>query len=315
LSKLITKRCLLLFYFFHTTALLKFNEQWRHSSFGNYYIHGLEDKTTHPLIPPSHPPTISYVTWSPTGQSIAFVRKNDIYLLLSALYDVFFLYVYTWLNSICRPSEEPIQITDTGTVSFFNGVPDWVYEEEVFSSDFALFFSPSSTLLAYLTFDEADVDMFSFPIYNPTSDNFEVVPYTADVKMKYPKPGYNNPIVSLKVFDVSVYREALESPSLSSPTSAATLELDWEGRYEETDSIIQEVKWVGNNTLMIKEVNRNSDQGNVVLFELGDRGKAATRRMGKVVRKLGKDGEEGDNGWIDHASSLCGLRYLCLTKN
>jgi dipeptidyl aminopeptidase len=156
------------------------------------------------------------------------------------------------------------------------------------------------------------VDTFSFPIYNPTFDNYEVVPYTEDVKMKYPKPGYNNPIVSLKVFDVSVYSEALGLPS---SISAATLELDWEGRQAETDSIIQEVKWVGNDTLMIKEVNRNSDQGSVVVFELGDRGNGVARRVGKVVRKLGKDGEEGDDGWIDHASFSLLSAQIMLNDN
>jgi dipeptidyl aminopeptidase len=180
-------------------------------------------------------------------------------------------------------------------------VPDWVYEEEVFSSDYTLFFSPSSTLLAYLTFDESKVDTYSFPVYNPTSDNYLVVPYTHDVNMKYPKPGYNNPIVSVKLFDISAYQAAAAGPN--HPPSDVTLELDWEGRHDPTDSIIEEVKWVGNETLIIKEVNRNSDKGSVVSFELGQRAGNDGRNKGKVVRKLGKDGEEGDDGWIDHASA------------
>jgi dipeptidyl aminopeptidase B len=61
-------------------------QQWRHSSFGNYYVHDLETKETHPILPPSNPPLTAYATWSPTGESIAFVQENDLYLLLTAAY-------------------------------------------------------------------------------------------------------------------------------------------------------------------------------------------------------------------------------------
>jgi dipeptidyl aminopeptidase B len=197
-----------------------------------------------------------------------------------------------------RPTSKPIRVTDTGTPSFFNGVPDWVYEEEVFASDSTLWFSPSSTLLAFLSFDETKVDTFTYPVYNPTSDSYEVVPYTHDVKMKYPKPGYNNPIVSLHVFDISSYRSSSPPPTPSS----VTITLDWEGRFDVTDSVISEVTWVGNETLLVKETNRNADKGSIVLFDLSTRGRLATSVKGRIVRKLGKAGEEGDDGWIDHVN-------------
>jgi dipeptidyl aminopeptidase len=69
-------------------AFLTSIQQWRHSSFGNYYVHNLETKNTHPISPPTYPPTVAYATWSPTGETIAFVRENDIYLLLSPEYNV-----------------------------------------------------------------------------------------------------------------------------------------------------------------------------------------------------------------------------------
>lgn len=59
--------------------------------------------------------------------------------------------------------------------------------------------------------------------------------------------------------------------------------------------IISEVNWVSDNGLLIKEVDRAARVGNVVLFKVGE-------RDGTVVRKLGKEGEEGDDGWIDHVS-------------
>ncbi|KAJ7493362.1 dipeptidyl aminopeptidase [Mycena galericulata] len=258
---------------------------WRWSSFGNYYIHEIATKKTTALIPPTRPPTVAYATWSPTGESIAYVTGNDLYIL---------------------PSPEapaPIRLTTTGSTSLFNGVPSWVYEEEILSGPSALWFSPSSSKLAFLTFDESLVDEFTFPIYNPTEDSDTVVPYTSAVTMKYPKPGYRNPIVEVAVFDLAAYLAAGDP-------DVQILTLDWAGRHTEDDSVISEIKWVSDDMLILKEANRNADNGSVVLFDKLATSSAlstAEREWGTVVRKLGKDGEEGDDGWIDSFQNIYAL--------
>lgn len=188
-------------------------------------------------------------------------------------------------------------MTNTGNTSLFHGVPDWVYEEEIFSANFALWWSPDSSKIAFLSFDETAVPEFSFPIYNPTEDSNAVIPYTTEVTMKYPKPGYNNPLVSVHVFDVNRFLDQNAASGLAADQE--TLTLDWSGRHPINDSIIAEVAWVGNNSLILKEVNRNADDGHVVLFDLSE-GNLAARTQGKAVRKLGKNGEQGDDGWIEH---------------
>ena len=189
---------------------------------------------------------------------------------------------------------QPIRVTTSGNASLFHGVPDWVYEEEVFASDYALWWSPDSSKVAFLTLDETSVPEFSFPIYNPTEDNDAVVPYTHDVVMRYPKPGYPNPLVSVHVFDVSGYLSA------SNSVANSTLTLVWDERHPANDSIIQEIAWVGDTALLVKEVNRNADNGIVILFDLGPSNQL--KEHGKVVRRLGKHGEQGDDGWIDPVS-------------
>lgn len=64
---------------------------------------------------------------------------------------------------------------------------------------------------------------------------------------------------------------------------------------EEDQRVIAEVSWVADDALLVKEVDRAARVGHVVLFQGGE-------REGHVVRYLGKDGEEGDDGWIDHVS-------------
>lgn len=56
-------------------------KQWRWSNFGNYYIHDIESKATRALVEPTIPAKTAYATWSPTGQSIAYVLDNDLYVL------------------------------------------------------------------------------------------------------------------------------------------------------------------------------------------------------------------------------------------
>lgn len=158
-------------------------------------------------------------------------------------------------------------------------------------------------------FDETLVDTYTFPIYNPTEDSSAVIPYTSNVTMKYPKPGYNNPLVTVHVFDLGRHLEASGGVGngaleVDYPPEENTFELDWDGRHPPNDSVILEVAWVGNASLIVKEVNRPADDGNVVLFNL-DTGSESARSWGKVVRKLGEKGEEGDDGWIDNVGARC----------
>ena len=195
-----------------------------------------------------------------------------------------------------------MRITNNGNTSVFNGVNDWVYEEEVYSSPLALWWSPNSEKVAFLSLDETAVDEFTYPVYNPSEDSHTVVPYPGHVTMKYPKPGYNNPLVSIHIFEMDRYLTDIGASQNANTTLVAersTLILDWEGRYPVNDSVIAEIAWVGNTTLLVKEVTRSADNGSVVLFDLQN----GATNVGTVVRKLGKSGEQGDDGWIDEVSN------------
>jgi len=176
-----------------------------------------------------------------------------------------------------------------------------VYEEEVFSADFALWWSPDSTKLAYLSFDETEVDEFTYPVYNPSNDAFKVVPYPDHVTMKYPKPGYNNPLVYVHVFELDRYQDAVSHGDDVAETN--TLDLNWNGRFDINNSIISEVAWVGDTQLIIKEVDRAGENGNVVFFDLQLQD-LSSRISGRVVRHLGQHGEEGDDGWIEATQNI-----------
>lgn len=148
-------------------------QQWRHSTRGNYWVHRLSDGLTFPLVPPTPTPQVSIALWSPKSHSLAYVLGGDIFLVLAA--------------DLGTPHQHSstVRITDDGSDTVFNGVPDWVYEEEVLEGDKALWWSPDANSLAYLRSDETNVRNYRIPIYNPTNDSFAVNPYTSELDMKY----------------------------------------------------------------------------------------------------------------------------------
>jgi hypothetical protein len=72
--------------------------------------------------------------------------------------------------------------------------------------------------------------------------------------MKYPKPGYHNPLVSVHVFDLGRYLEKVADLGGEEevPAEEETHTLDWDGRRGVKDSVILEVACVGNGSLVVK---------------------------------------------------------------
>lgn len=118
--------------------------------------------------------------------------------------------------------------------------------------------------------------------------------------MKYPKPGYDNPLVSIHVFQLDRYNDMKTAGDAEAvAVSEANLELTWDDRLPVDIRIVQDVAWVGNSTLIVEELDRSTVNGSIVLFNL-ERG-AANR--GEVVRRLGQHGEENDEGWVEPVST------------
>lgn len=73
-----------------------------------------------------------------------------------------------------------VRLTHDGIVGVvYNGVPDWVYEEEVFGSGGAMWVAPNGARLVIASFDDKDVEEFTYNTYGDL--------YEAEVKLRYPK--------------------------------------------------------------------------------------------------------------------------------
>lgn len=107
-------------------------------------------------------------SFSPDGRLVAFVRASNLYVV-----------------DVATGRER--QLTTDGGPERLNGRLDWVYEEEIYGrgETTAYWWSPDSSMLAYLSLDERDVPVFVIPDDVPTDQNVEMT--------RYPQVGDPNP--------------------------------------------------------------------------------------------------------------------------
>ena len=155
---------------------------YRRSYTAVYYIYDVENKKFEALSDggPQQMPT-----FSPDGNSIAFVRDNNLFLV----------------KLLFGNAES--QITKDGKFNeIINGLPDWVYEEE-FSTNRSFDFSSDSQMLAWIRYDESKVPIYSIQefkgAYPTRQENDE---YPGAYNYKYPVAGAKNSDVSVMTFDI-----------------------------------------------------------------------------------------------------------------
>uniref|UniRef100_A0A8C3CWW6 Dipeptidyl peptidase 4 n=1 Tax=Cairina moschata TaxID=8855 RepID=A0A8C3CWW6_CAIMO len=135
---------------------------WRHSYTASYYIY---DFNTSSILDETllHNNT-QYISWSPVGHKLAYVWNNNIYIKAS-------------------PTAAPVQITSNGEENkIFNGIPDWVYEEEMFGTHSALWWSPNGNFVAYARFNDTEVPVIEYSFYSE-----DTLQYPKTIRIPYPK--------------------------------------------------------------------------------------------------------------------------------
>uniref|UniRef100_A0A8C5J4M7 Dipeptidyl peptidase 4 n=1 Tax=Junco hyemalis TaxID=40217 RepID=A0A8C5J4M7_JUNHY len=92
-----------------------------------------------------------------------------------------------------------VQITENGEENkIFNGIPDWVYEEEMFGTHSALWWSPNGNFLAYASFNDTEVPVIEYSFYSE-----DTLQYPKTIKIPYPKAGATNPTVQFFIVDTT----------------------------------------------------------------------------------------------------------------
>jgi len=116
-------------------------------------------------------------TFSPDGRWIAFVRENNLYVV-----DV--------------ETQTERALTTDGTDIVYNGKADWVYYEEIFSRNHqAYWWSPDSTHIAFMQYDDTPVNKFVIVDNDPIDQRIE--------NTHFPQAGDPNPHIKLGIVNVT----------------------------------------------------------------------------------------------------------------
>jgi len=191
---------------------------YRRSFTANYFVYNFITKTLSRL---SNGGEQQMASFSPDGERVAFVRKNNLFV-----------------KSLRFGTER--QVTIDGVFNkIINGIPDWVYEEE-FEFNKGYEWSPDSKQLAYMKFNEEQVPVYSMPIYKGLAPELkENSVYPGEYSFKYPKAGEKNSLVQIWTYDIK---------------SGHNIQMD---TGKETDIYLPKIAWTSSGTdLGIFRMNR-----------------------------------------------------------
>uniref|UniRef100_A0A6P4E9Z5 Venom dipeptidyl peptidase 4 n=1 Tax=Drosophila rhopaloa TaxID=1041015 RepID=A0A6P4E9Z5_DRORH len=241
----------------NTKILIRHNltEKFRHSYIAQYDVFDIESNTT---VQIHNGEKLQYCGWSPQRDRLAYVYLNNVFIHFS--------------------EKVEIGITDDGVDGVvYNGVPDWVYEEEVLSSGSALWWSADGTKLAVGFFDDTEVETFNYFLYGDGDTTYYQYPH--EEHLKYPKSGSKNPLVSLRIYDVTDNDPTMQR--IVAPVDVVG-----------SDHILQNVVWSNETHLLITWMNRRQNLASIQ--------SCSYQGVCAEVKRL-----EEPLGWVDLSTPKC----------
>ncbi|XP_029559388.1 inactive dipeptidyl peptidase 10-like [Salmo trutta] len=223
-------------------------EVYRHSFLASYLIYNLHTREVQELNPPEVSDSVlQFASWGVRDQQLVYVFENNIY----------------YQTDVKRSSWRLTSSGQEGVV--FNGIADWLYEEEVLHTQVAHWWSPDGSRLAYLTLNNTLVSNMILPRFTGSL-------YPKGQQYPYPKVGKVNPTVKLYVVTLD--------------GGSQTTELRPPNSFEKSDYYITMVKWVTEEKIAVRWLNRAQNTSILSLCEVA---------MGACVKKHVMTSEK----WLD----------------
>lgn len=160
---------------------------YKYTTLARYYIYEIQTRLKKPL---SHieldteSPYLQYAEWTPDGTGVAFIYNNDIYYKPKIE-----------KNLICR-------ITNSGVKNLiYNGLPDWLYENEILKTAHTMWFSPDGLYLLYLSFNNTAIEEYKYTWYGAEAGQQEIYP---EIKtFRFPRVETPNPEVKAWIVNLT----------------------------------------------------------------------------------------------------------------
>ncbi|XP_075886811.1 inactive dipeptidyl peptidase 10-like [Nelusetta ayraudi] len=191
---------------------------FKYSFLASYLIYNLYTREVKELNPPEVSDSVlQFASWGAHSQQLIYIFENNIY----------------YQTDVQSSSWRLTSSGQEGVV--FNGIADWLYEEEVLHTQVTHWWSPDGSRLAYLTINDTLVPNMMLPRFTGSL-------YPKGREYPYPKMGQVNPSVRLYVVTVD--------------GSSITTELMPPDSFEKSDFYVTMVKWATPERLSVRWVNR-----------------------------------------------------------
>ncbi|XP_013924036.1 PREDICTED: inactive dipeptidyl peptidase 10 isoform X2 [Thamnophis sirtalis] len=191
---------------------------FHYSYTASYVIYNIQTREVWELNPPEvEDSVLQYAAWGVQDQQLIYIFENNIYYQPDV-------------------KSSSLRLTSSGKEGIvFNGIADWLYEEELLHSHITHWWSPDGERLAFLMINDSLVPNMLIPWFTGSL-------YPKGKLYPYPKAGELNPVVKLYV--VNLY----------GPTH--TLELMPPDSFKSREYYITMVKWVSNTKTVVRWLNR-----------------------------------------------------------
>ncbi|XP_039280695.1 venom dipeptidyl peptidase 4 isoform X2 [Nilaparvata lugens] len=190
----------------------------------------------------------------PNSHAVIYVIKNDMY--------------YT------EPPYSPntvVRLTFTGLPGIiFNGVCDWVYEDQIYAKTRAFYFSTDGAFMSYLSFNDSNVPTENYPSYSAFI-SFTMYQYVQDVATRIPKPGTPIPVASVHIINLKTKKEIVID-GLQPPVDLVTKE-----------NIAVQLDWADEKNVVVAWANRIQ---NYVVTNMCDVTTSKCQKTGEFVMEL-----------------------------
>uniref|UniRef100_A0A8C9TMK3 Dipeptidyl peptidase like 10 n=1 Tax=Scleropages formosus TaxID=113540 RepID=A0A8C9TMK3_SCLFO len=194
---------------------------YRYSVTASYIIYNIHTREVWELNPPEVPNSVlQHAAWGVQGQQLMYIFENNIYY-----------------QSDVRSTS--LRLTSSGKEGdIYNGIADWLYEEEILKSHVTHWWSPDGERLAFLMINNTMVPNMALP-------RFTGAMYPKGKQYPYPKAGQPNPTV--KLFVANLYGPT-HTQELFPPEILFVL--------PHRDYYVVMVKWISSTKTAVRWLNR-----------------------------------------------------------
>ncbi|XP_008283867.1 inactive dipeptidyl peptidase 10-like [Stegastes partitus] len=202
---------------------------YRYSYTASYIVYNIYTREVWELNPPEvQNAVLQHASWGRQGQQLIYIFENNIYYQSDV-------------------KSNSLRITSSGMEGVvFNGLTDWLYEEEILHSHLAHWWSPDGERLAFLTINDSLVPNMALPQFTGST-------YPRGLQYPYPMAGETNPTVKLSVVNLfgGTHTQELQPPD----------------QLGLRDFYITMVTWVSNTHLAVRWVSRPQDASLLTLCD------------------------------------------------